>query len=90
MAALDIGTEDLVENPTPRVPVALCIDTSGSMMGNPIRELVAGVNQFYDAIDEDDDPLPCEDQIRLSHKPRAVLGPVAVGRKIPKSLTPKQ
>ena len=55
MAALDIGTEDLVENPTPRVPVALCIDTSGSMWGDPIRELVAGVNQFYDAIDEDDD-----------------------------------
>ena len=55
MATLDIGTADLVENPTPRVPVALCIDTSGSMMGDPIRELVAGVNQFYDAIDEDDD-----------------------------------
>lgn len=55
MAALDIGIEDLVENPTPRVPIALCIDTSGSMMGDPIRELVAGVNQFYEAIDEDDD-----------------------------------
>lgn len=53
--ALDIEADDLVENPTPRVPVALCIDTSGSMMGDPIRELVAGVNQFYDAIDEDDD-----------------------------------
>lgn len=55
MAKLDINTEDLVENPTPRVPVALCIDTSGSMGGAPIQELVAGVNQFYDAIDEDDD-----------------------------------
>lgn len=55
MAALDIGTEDLIENPTPRVPVALCIDTSSSMGGDPIHELVAGVNQFYDAIDEDDD-----------------------------------
>lgn len=55
MAALDIGTEDLVENPTPRVPIVLCIDTSGSMMGDPIRELVAGVNQFYEAIDDDDD-----------------------------------
>ncbi|QJW35483.1 vWA domain-containing protein [Cellulosimicrobium protaetiae] len=55
MAQLNIETEDLVENPTPRVPVAICIDTSGSMSGDPIRELVAGVNQFYDAIDEDDD-----------------------------------
>lgn len=55
MAKLDIDTEDLIENPTPRVPVALCIDTSGSMGGAPIRELVMGVNQFYDAIEEDDD-----------------------------------
>lgn len=55
MAALRIGSEDLVENPTPRVPVALCIDTSMSMAGARIRELVAGVNQFYAAIDEDDD-----------------------------------
>ena len=53
--ALNIGVDDLVENPTPRVPVALCLDTSGSMMGEKIRELVRGVNLFYDAIDEDDD-----------------------------------
>ena len=53
--ALNIGTDDLVENPTPRVPVTLCLDTSGSMMGDKIRELVEGVNLFYDAIDEDDD-----------------------------------
>ncbi|MCB8045050.1 hypothetical protein JM654_15530 [Microbacterium oxydans] len=31
--ALNIGADDLVENPTPRVPVTLCLDTSGSMMG---------------------------------------------------------
>ena len=53
--ALTIGSDDLVENPTPRVPVALCLDTSGSMLGDKIRELVEGVNLFYDAIDEDDD-----------------------------------
>ncbi|GKV74473.1 VWA domain-containing protein (plasmid) [Paenarthrobacter sp. AT5] len=53
--ALKIGANDLVENPTPRVPVSLCIDTSGSMMGDKIRELIEGVNLFYDAIDEDDD-----------------------------------
>jgi len=53
--ALDIRNEDLVENPTPRVPVSLCIDTSGSMMGDKIRELVEGIKLFYDAIDEDDD-----------------------------------
>ncbi|WP_157001169.1 vWA domain-containing protein [Agromyces laixinhei] len=53
--ALNIGADDLVENPTPRVPVTLCLDTSGSMMGEKIRELVEGVNLFYNAIDEDDD-----------------------------------
>lgn len=53
--AHNIEAEDLVENPTPRVPVTLCLDTSGSMNGDKIRELVEGVNLFYDAIDEDDD-----------------------------------
>jgi uncharacterized protein YegL len=55
VATLNIGTDDLVDNPTPRVPVSLCIDTSGSMSGAPIEELVRGVNLFYDAIDEDED-----------------------------------
>ena len=55
MATLNIGADDLVDNPTPRVPVSLCLDTSTSMAGSPIDELVRGVNLFYDAIDEDDD-----------------------------------
>jgi len=55
MPTLDIGADDLVDNPTPRVPVSLCLDTSGSMGGAPIQELVRGVNLFYDAIDEDND-----------------------------------
>ncbi len=42
--SLKIAADDLIENPTPRVPVSLCIDTSGSMMGDKIRELVEGVN----------------------------------------------
>lgn len=40
------GLQDLVDNPTPRVPVALCLDVSGSMSGAPIRELNTGANQF--------------------------------------------
>ena len=39
------GLRDLVDNPTPRVPVLLCLDTSGSMMGAPIHELNLGVLQ---------------------------------------------
>ena len=45
---------DLVDNPTARVPVCLCLDTSGSMVGAPISELNAGVKAFYDAIKDDE------------------------------------
>lgn len=55
MATLNIGADDLVDNPTPRVPVTLCLDTSGSMSGQKIQQLVEGVSLFYDAIEEDDD-----------------------------------
>ena len=46
--------EDLVNNPTARVPVCLCLDVSGSMDGNPINELNEGVKLFYDAIKDDE------------------------------------
>ena len=45
---------DLVENPTPRVPVVLCLDTSGSMAGEPIRELADGVNLFQESVRKDE------------------------------------
>ncbi len=46
--------EDLVENPTARVPICLVLDVSGSMGGAPIRELQAGVQMFFDAIRQDE------------------------------------
>lgn len=49
--------EDLVNNPTARVPVCLCLDVSGSMQGDPIRELNEGVRMFYQAIQEDETAL---------------------------------
>lgn len=49
-----LRTEDLVNNPTPRVPVCLCLDVSGSMSGAPIKELNQGVKLFYDAIKDDE------------------------------------
>ncbi len=45
---------DLVNNPTARVPVCLCLDTSASMNGAPINELNAGVKLFYDSIKNDE------------------------------------
>ena len=49
--------EELVTNPTARVPVCLCLDTSGSMDGAPIYELNQGVKLFYDAIKDDETAL---------------------------------
>lgn len=49
--------EDLVNNPTARIPVCLCLDVSGSMNGEPIKQLNEGVRLFYDAIREDETAL---------------------------------
>ena len=46
--------DDLVNNPTPRVPVCLCLDVSGSMDGDRINELNSGVKLFYESIKEDE------------------------------------
>ncbi|RPE63042.1 uncharacterized protein YegL [Tibeticola sediminis] len=45
---------DLIDNPSPRCPVALVLDTSGSMDGEPIRELNAGIQLFIDEVKSDD------------------------------------
>lgn len=45
---------DLIENPSPRCPVALVLDTSSSMGGEPISELNAGANLFIDEVKRDD------------------------------------
>ena len=52
-----VRKEDLVNNPTARVPVCLCLDVSGSMDGDPINELNKGVQLFFDAIREDETAL---------------------------------
>ncbi len=46
--------QDLIDNPTTRVPICLCLDVSGSMRGDPIDELNSGVQLFYDAIRQDE------------------------------------
>ena len=45
---------DLVDNPTTRLPVVLCLDASSSMRGKPIEELNKGVELFFDAIRSDE------------------------------------
>jgi len=51
---VNIDISDLVENPTPRTPIALVLDTSGSMEGEPIKELNEGVKVFIDEIRNDE------------------------------------
>lgn len=46
--------DDLIENPSPRCPLALVLDTSGSMSGEPIDELNAGVGLLLEELKRDD------------------------------------
>lgn len=50
----EFGYDDLIDNPTTRVPVCLCLDTSGSMMGQPIEELNRGIQSFFKEVTEDE------------------------------------
>lgn len=54
MNELTLRPDALIENPTARVPVILCLDTSYSMKGDPIRELADGVKRFYEAVFDDE------------------------------------
>lgn len=44
------GAVTFAENPDPRCPCVLLIDTSGSMNGNPLAELNAGLVQYKDEL----------------------------------------
>lgn len=52
---LTLRQQDLVNNPTPRLPVALLLDTSGSMLiDNRIGELNEGVKLFFQSVLDDE------------------------------------
>lgn len=46
--------DDFLENPTQRVPVCLCLDTSGSMRGDSINALNKGVETFFQSLRDDE------------------------------------
>jgi uncharacterized protein YegL len=54
MNDLILREESLLENPTSRVPICLVLDCSGSMSYSPIEELNKGVEQFFQAVLEDE------------------------------------
>ncbi|MGK2914697.1 MAG: vWA domain-containing protein [Porticoccaceae bacterium] len=47
------GTDSFADNPEPRCPCLLLLDTSGSMSGTPIAELNAGLVGFKDELSSD-------------------------------------
>jgi uncharacterized protein YegL len=44
---------EFADNPEPRCPCVLVLDTSGSMHGNPITQLELGLNSFKEEIQKD-------------------------------------
>jgi uncharacterized protein YegL len=53
MALTILDDAEFADNPEPRCPVVLLLDTSGSMQGTAIRELNEGLKAFKDAIQAD-------------------------------------
>jgi hypothetical protein len=48
-----LGAVTFAENPEPRCPCLLLLDTSGSMAGEAIAELNAGIKSFYNELQGD-------------------------------------
>ena len=59
------GTNDFAENPEPRCPCLLLLDTSGSMGGTPITELNAGNGVLVNGKQVEKAELKDEDVIEL-------------------------
>lgn len=51
---MEFSAVEFAENPEPRCPVVLLLDTSSSMSGRPIAELSAGLQQFADELNQDE------------------------------------
>lgn len=51
---MPVGLPEFVDNPEPRCPVILLCDTSGSMSGEPISNLNAGLAAFKDEVYRDE------------------------------------
>jgi uncharacterized protein YegL len=47
---IPFGSESFADNPEPRCPCVLLLDTSGSMSGMPIQQLNAGIATFKDEL----------------------------------------
>lgn len=52
-AQIAFGSDDFAENPEPRCPVVLLLDTSGSMGGEPIQQLNRGLIALKEELNAD-------------------------------------
>ncbi len=50
---IPFGSDNFVDNPEPRCPCVLLLDTSGSMSGRPIQQLNEGIQIFKDELMSD-------------------------------------
>jgi uncharacterized protein YegL len=48
-----VRIQELIANPSSRVPIVLCLDASSSMTGAPMTELNEGLRMFIDAVRQD-------------------------------------
>ena len=53
MSQSELELAEFADNPEPRCAVVLLLDTSGSMHGQPISELNAGLKEFENALKSD-------------------------------------
>lgn len=85
---LVLRQQDLVENPSARVPICLVLDTSYSMDGSPIQELNQGVRLFFDAILQDETARYSAELSIVTFGPvRAMLDFMSIERQEPPSLS---
>jgi uncharacterized protein YegL len=68
-----LGAVTFAENPEPRCPCLLLLDTSGSMAGQPITELNAGIREFYHELQNDSLAIKRVEVALLSFGPVRVL-----------------
>ena len=68
-----LGAVTFAENPEPRCPCLLLLDTSGSMAGQPITELNEGIREFYNELQNDSLAIKRVEVALLSFGPVRVL-----------------
>jgi uncharacterized protein YegL len=68
-----LSSVTFAENPEPRCPCLLLLDTSGSMAGQPISELNDGIKEFYNELQNDSLAIKRVEVALLSFGPVRVI-----------------